>query len=132
MLTRTFDTALGLPLDSSVTLRITSAERMRWQHHADQFDMSTSKYIRMMMASEDSQRKLSILLSRENRRQDYAVILHALGKSRIASNLNQLAHAANVGNVVFTPDVVAQINEAYEVILYIRTLLIKGARGRPC
>jgi hypothetical protein len=132
MLTHTFDSVLGLPLDSSLTLRVSSAERNRWDKAADELGLSTGKYIRTALASDEVQHKLSRLLAKQHSRKDYPIILHALGKSRLTSNLNQLAYAANIGNVEFTPDVAAQINEAYEVILYIRTLLIKGAGGKPC
>lgn len=132
MLSHSFDSVLGVPLERSMTLRVTTAERMKWDYQAKALGLSTSKFIRTALASDEVQRKVAKLLAKENARKDYAVLLQALGKSRIASNLNQLAYHANVGTLNCTPDVVTQINEAYDAIMHIRTLLIQGTGGRPC
>lgn len=46
------------------------------------------------------------------------------GASRIASNLNQLAKAANSGSLVLTPEVEADLREATDAIADMRRLLI--------
>lgn len=126
MLVTTFDTVLGSPLDATTTLRHTIAEGNMWGGNAELLNISTSKYMRFNLASAETQRRLSNLLERQNRCAEFATILRALGKSRIANNLNQLAYSANIGDLTFeNPAVVAQINEAYEAIIYIRALLIK-------
>lgn len=59
-------------------------------------------------------------------KQALAQILGLLGQSRIANNLNQLAYHANVGSLAIDDETKAQIHEAYEHVLLIRTVLIKA------
>ena len=58
-----------------------------------------------------------------------AEALALLGQSRIANNLNQLAHQANIGTLVMEDRERAKIDEAYSYILSLRTLLV-AALGR--
>ena len=125
-----FETVLDLPLDATLTYRLAKVELARLKAEAKTLGLSTGAYVRMLTVDEDTRRKLIVILERRNHRADFATILVALGKSRVASNLNQLAYAANIGNLVFTPDVIAQINEAYDAIMYIRSLLIIETGGR--
>ncbi|CTQ58131.1 plasmid mobilization relaxosome protein MobC [Roseibium album] len=55
-----------------------------------------------------------------------AQLLGILGQSRIANNLNQLAYHANVGSFAIDDDARSQINEAYEHVLFIRKMLLRG------
>jgi hypothetical protein len=126
MSVNSFDILLGTPLDATTTLRHTIGEGELWTANAGILGISTSKYIRKEMANKALQRRLDIALERQNARKEYAVILQSLGKSRIASNLNQIAYAVNTGTLVFSPDVIAQINETHEMHLYIRSLLINA------
>lgn len=126
MLSASFDNILnrGLPLTASLTLRLTELERELWDRNANVLCISTAKYVRMRMTDDITQGKLAIILGRQNERIEYVKLLTALGKTRIASNLNQLAHAVNTGTLIFTPDVVAKIDEAYNAIMYMRSLLL--------
>lgn len=130
-MTLPFETVLDLPLDAKLSYRLARVELARLKTEAKTLGLSTGAYVRMLTVDEDTRRKLIVVLERRNHRADYAKTLHALGKSRVASNLNQLAYQANIGNLVFTPDVIAQINEAYDAIITIRDLLLKetGIRG---
>lgn len=121
-----FNALIGLPLDATLTIRMASIERVRLDGLATQQKMSTSAYARMQLADENVQHKLAHIQSLQQQRSEYAHILRILGQSRIANNLNQIAHQLNMGTFLFTPDVVVQINEAYEAILYIRSLLIQS------
>jgi len=58
--------------------------------------------------------------------------LALLGRTRLSSNLNQLAKAANSGALPVTVEVTQELLDACENISEIRTLLIKatGLRGR--
>lgn len=60
-----------------------------------------------------------------------AQILAQLGASRIPNNLNQLARAANTGNLLVTDDVLKDLNEAIQNVSFIKEILIKtlGLRG---
>jgi hypothetical protein len=53
-------------------------------------------------------------------------VLAKLGASRISNNLNQLAYAANTGNLPFDPETIQRLNEAYQHVREIRDLLIKS------
>lgn len=52
--------------------------------------------------------------------------LALLGQSRIASNLNQLARAANIGTLPLTPEVEDDIREACAHVAEIRAILIEA------
>ena len=112
--------------DTSLTLRLAASERQRLDSEAKAFDLSTAAYVRFLIADEEVQRKLAFLFESRQQRAEYAQILRILGESRIANNLNQIAYGLNTGTFIDSPDVTAQINEAYEAILYIRTLLIQS------
>lgn len=58
-------------------------------------------------------------------------LLGYLGKSRIASNINQLAKAANSGSLPVNDDVVKALNEAVAAILWMRDMLIKALGLKP-
>jgi hypothetical protein len=57
-------------------------------------------------------------------RQALGQALALLGKSRLSSNLNQLAHLGNIGALPFTPEVESELLEALEDIRSIRRLLM--------
>lgn len=64
-------------------------------------------------------------------RQALARALALLGQSRLASNLNQLAHAAHIGALPVTPEIEAELAEALACIRDIRRLLVEalGLKG---
>ncbi|MCU7840903.1 MAG: MobC family plasmid mobilization relaxosome protein [Candidatus Thiodiazotropha sp. (ex Troendleina suluensis)] len=55
-----------------------------------------------------------------------AKLLGALGKSRIANNINQLARAANSGSLPVNEDVLKSLFEAVRSISWMRKKLIEG------
>ncbi len=55
-----------------------------------------------------------------------AQILALLGQSRVASNLNQLARAANIGSLMVTPEVERELCAACAHIADIRALLVRA------
>lgn len=60
--------------------------------------------------------------------------LGALGQSRIASNVNQIARAIHTGVIVVTPEVEAELIEAARHIADIRHLLVEAlglSEGSP-
>lgn len=62
-----------------------------------------------------------------------AQALGLLGQSRLASNLNQLAHAANVGALGVTPDVEDELRAAAAEVRILRDLLLTalGMKQEP-
>jgi hypothetical protein len=57
-------------------------------------------------------------------RKALAQALALLGNSRIASNLNQLAHAANIGALLVTPETERELLDAVEQVRELRRLLL--------
>lgn len=64
-------------------------------------------------------------------RKSLARALALLGQSRIASNLNQLAHAANVGVLPMTPETEAELAAALRDVRAIRRLLMAALGLKP-
>ncbi len=62
---------------------------------------------------------------------EIAKLLGALGQSRIASNINQLAKAANSGSLPVNHDVLHSLNEAVESVHWMRHKLIKALGLKP-
>ena len=60
-----------------------------------------------------------------------AKLLAALGSSRIASNINQLAKAANSGSLPVNVEVIDSLNEAVEAIRWMRNTLIEAMGIKP-
>jgi hypothetical protein len=60
-----------------------------------------------------------------------ALVLSELGRSRLASNINQLAKAANIGTLDVTPETEREIVQACAEIQAIRTLLITALGVAP-
>lgn len=60
-----------------------------------------------------------------------AKLLAALGSSRIASNINQLAKAANSGSLPVNKEIIDALNEAVDAVRWMRDTLIKGMGIKP-
>lgn len=60
-----------------------------------------------------------------------AKLLAALGSSRLASNINQLAKAANSGSLPVNMEVIDALNEAVEAIRWMRDTLIEALGIKP-
>ncbi|MCF8466224.1 MAG: hypothetical protein K9G33_02380, partial [Sneathiella sp.] len=58
-------------------------------------------------------------------------VLGALGSSRLSSNLNQLAKAANTGSLPVTPDTEAELREACAAVLVMREELLMALGHSP-
>jgi len=52
--------------------------------------------------------------------------LALLGASRIANNLNQLAHKANMGSLIMDDNALAQIDETYSHVRLMRDELVSA------
>ncbi len=64
-------------------------------------------------------------------RKQLAKLLGALGQSRIASNINQLAKAANSGSLPVNNEVLESLNESVTAIQWMRDTLIKAMGLKP-
>ncbi|MBY5361952.1 MobC family plasmid mobilization relaxosome protein [Rhizobium leguminosarum] len=86
--------------------------------------MTLSAYIRACLFTEQEKRRhrRSGLVVADKKA--IAEALAPLGQSRMANNLNQLAHQANIGALVIDDRERAKIDEAYGHILSLRALLV--------
>jgi len=61
----------------------------------------------------------------------FAQLLGVIGQSRIASNINQLARAANSGSLPVNKEVIEGLNDAVKAIKWMRETLIKAIGLKP-
>ncbi len=105
-----------------VTLRFSPDDYKRLKQLAD--GMALATYIRAKALGEDRPRRRLRSMASVADKKKLAQILGLLGQSRIANNLNQLAHHANIGSLVMDEDTQAQICETYDHVLFLRKTLI--------
>ena len=105
-----------------VTLRLTEDERVRLEEMAS--GMTLSAYIRACLFAQAEKRRKRRSSTIVADKKAVAEALALLGQSRIANNLNQLAHQANIGALVMEDRERAKIEEAYGHILSLRCLLV--------
>lgn len=106
------------------SLRLTFEERAALEKAAG--DMPLGAYIRSKVLKGKQTRR-----RRKRRRpvKDHkalAYVLGELGRSRLASNVNQLAHALNCGALPVTPDTEKAIREACADIHRMRVMLMRA------
>ncbi|WP_217351651.1 plasmid mobilization relaxosome protein MobC [Ruegeria sp. HKCCD8929] len=107
-----------------VTLRLSVEDHARLKELAGSMALAT--YIRAQVLGKTLPRRKPRSTASVADKQALAQILGLLGQSRIANNLNQLAYHANVGSLAIDDETKAQIHEAYDHVLLIRTVLIKA------
>jgi len=107
------------------SIRFTEAERERLKRDAGK--LSLSAHIRLCVFGEDgcppkrrTRRRQQPSLDREALGRS----LGQLGQSRLASNLNQIARAANTGALDVSPDLTAELNAACEAVMEMRDALL--------
>lgn len=109
--------------DAPFSLRLNAAERARLTEDAG--DAPIGSYIKERLFGDHdrpAQRRRSGLPVRD--REALARALALLGRSRIANNLNQLAHVANIGALPMTPETEGELLEALRGVQEIRRLLV--------
>jgi len=104
------------------SLRLTLEDRARLEHEAAGIPLGS--YIRAKVLGEPPPVKLrrSGLPIKDSR--SLARMLALLGRSRLSSNLNQLAHIANIGALPATPETEAELREALASVRDLRRLLV--------
>lgn len=91
-------------------------------------------YIRWLIFKEDMPEMPKKRTRGETANPDHkelAKLLGALGKSRIANNINQLARAANSGSLPVNKEITEALNEAASAIQWMRDTLIEGIGLKP-
>lgn len=109
---------------SPLTLRLTPEERTKLEELA--VGMTLSTYVRACVFGQEAKRRKSRPKYIVADKKAVAEALALLGQSRIANNLNQLAYHANIGALDIGDVELSQVNEAYEHVLFIRSLLVSA------
>ena len=110
------------------SLRLTVEERARLLAAADGVPLGA--YIKAAALREAGLRRRSSAFAVQDKRA-FGEALALLGQSRLASNLNQLARAANIGTLPLTPETEADLKEALQTVRSLRDLLLAGLGFRP-
>ena len=105
------------------SIRLTAEERAQLAHDAGR--LSIAAHVKAVLFK-DAPRKQARGLHPVKDHQALGEVLAKLGASRISSNLNQLAYAANTGTLTFDLAATQQLNEAYQHVREIRELLINS------
>lgn len=103
-------------------MRLTPEERVRLEH--DAAGMSLGSYVRWRLFDPTSPPPRHRGKFPVKDHQALSRVLAALGQSRIANNLNQLAAAAHIGGLPVTPDIEADLREAAAHIATMRQMLL--------
>jgi hypothetical protein len=106
------------------SLRLTKEERRKLESRAG--TMPLASYIKSLIFAEDAP---TYRQRRKGPVKDQAALADALaclGASRIANNLNQLAHAANIGALIFDEETKRDIARAAEDIRAMRLMLMRA------
>lgn len=109
------------------SLRLTFEERAQIEKNAG--SMPVGAYIKSLLLAEDAPKYRARRKSPVADHAALAQVLACLGATRIANNLNQLAHATNVGSFYFDADTKRAIREACNDVRIMRQLLMQ-ALGR--
>lgn len=106
------------------SIRLTEDERRHLEAAAGSVPIGA--YVRQRLLGESQQRRL--VRSRVVVRDQVAIagLLAELGQSRLASNLNQLAKAANIGALPVTPDTEKELVDACANVREMRDALMRA------
>lgn len=105
---------------SPFSLRLSAEERAYLEYKAGSRPLGA--YIRETLLGDRCTKRRKQRKAIEDHKQ-LAVVLSALGQSRMSSNLNQIAKAANDGTLDMPEDTQQQLDEAYQAILAMREAL---------
>ena len=103
------------------SLRLTVEERKRLDEMAG--NQPLGSYIRDRLLGEQTEKRRKVKKPKPDTAM-LAMVLSELGQSRLASNINQLAKAANMGTLDITPEIEQEIEQACREIQAMRALLI--------
>jgi len=107
-----------------ITLRLSEEENAKLRDLAA--GMSVSAYIRKCIFAGDATRRKRRSHMPVKDQEAMARALALLGASRIANNLNQLAHQANIGLLIMDENTCTQIDETYAHVRLIRDELVSA------
>ena len=105
------------------SIRFTPEERSRLEEEAGQQPLGA--YIRARLLGEAADKRRRFRRPRVDQ-ETIARLLAELGKSRLASNMNQIAKAMNTGTLDLGPEVAQDLREACNAIAEMRSALISA------
>ena len=105
------------------SLRLTTEERALLSEQAGERPLGS--YIRSRILGGHAQKRRKIRRPSLDHHK-LAIILAELGRSRLSSNMNQLARAANIGVIDTSDSVIADLEEACRSISQMREMLIEA------
>ncbi len=111
------------------SIRFTDEERAQLNRDAGTLSLATYIRLNLFCDGDPSASPRKLIRKRQQPSAELAVLGHmlgGLGRSRLASNLNQLAKAANVGALPVTSDLEQELHEACEAIGQMRAELIEA------
>lgn len=106
------------------SLRLTFEERAQLEAAANGVPLGA--YIKALLFDGDLPKVRRRNMNPVEDHQALGRVLAALGKSRLSSNLNQLARAVNTGTLPVLPETESEIKEACREVLAIRAELIRA------
>lgn len=109
---------------SPFSIRLSQDERARLEAEAQGVPLGS--YIKAKALGGSAIKRAALV---EDRRA-LAQALALLGQSRLASNLNQMAHLGHLGALIFTPEEAAELSAALKHVAEIRALLLKATGVR--
>lgn len=110
------------------SLRLTADERARLTAEAGGEPLASYMRAKLLTGSNARPRRSGLPVD-DARSLGQALAL--LGRSRLSSNLNQLAHLANIGALPVTPELESELAAALADIREIRRLLISALGLKP-
>lgn len=110
------------------SLRLTAKERSTLSRQAGSRPLGA--YIRERLLGGQVEPRRVIRKPKADDRQ-IALVLAELGRSRLSSNLNQLAKSANMGTLPLSQDVERDLREACRAVLDMRDALITALGLKP-
>lgn len=103
------------------SMRLSQSEREYLDQHSG--NQSWAEYIRGRVFGQQAEKRRKIKKPTVDTAM-LAIVLSELGQSRLASNVNQLAKAANMGTLDMTPEIEQEIEQACREIQAMKALLI--------
>lgn len=110
------------------SIRLTEAERSQLERQAGRQPLG--QYIRGVLLGEGV-KKRRVLRKPQLDDRKVAELLAALGQSRLSSNLNQLAKAANMGTLEVEDDIRLQLQHACAAVIAMREALLIALHISP-
>ena len=108
----------------TLSIRLTAEEKARLEEQAG--NLSKSAYVKLCLFGKNAPKIRTRHKHVVKDQSTLSRILAKLGATRLAANMNQIAHAANCGALVLNPELQALLSQACADIREIKALLMKA------